>query len=169
MPSPFNDPVAYATSVYIMGLPLVISPSTFAHNNVQLREFYKQPLPPSPTSTLAPIVIPYTNGMIELTKQPPSPDVPAATEATLSSLGVVDRWLTSVHGNVEIVKFAIGAEIDTRQIVCHLLSWRGKMVLSACYNEAFYEEHFVREFLDKVSAILLVELGIDSKWEIGHI
>lgn len=164
MPSPFNDPVAYATSVYILGLPLIISPSTFAHNNVQLREFYKQPLPPSPASTLAPIVIPYTIGMIELTKQPPNPDVSAATEATLSSLGVVDQWLKSVHGNVEIVKFAIGAEIDTKQITCHLLSWRGKMVLSACYNEAFYEEYFMREFLDKVSAILLLELGIDRKW-----
>ena len=39
MPSPFNDSAAYATSVYILSLPLVISPSTFPHNIVQLRDF----------------------------------------------------------------------------------------------------------------------------------
>ncbi len=114
MPSPFNDPVAHATSVYILGLPLVISPSTIAHNMEQLRDFYKQPLPPSPTSILAPIVVPYTNGMIELMKQPPNPDAPAATEATLGSLGVVDRWLNSVHGDVEVLEFPVGVEMGTR-------------------------------------------------------
>ena len=161
MPSPFNDSAAYATSVYIIGLPLVISPSTFRQNIVQLRDFYKQPLPPSAESNLAPIVIPYSRGMTELAKKPPNPDVPASTEPTLSSLGVVDRWLESVHGDVEITGFAVGVEMDTRQIVCHLLTWRGKMVLSACYNEAFYEAQFVRDFLARTSDISFAELGVD--------
>ena len=162
LPSPFNDPATYATSVYIMGLPLVISPSTFAQNIVQLRDFYKRPLPPSPASTLAPLVIPYTNSMIELTKQPPNPDVVPATEPTLSSLGIIDRWLDSVHGDVEIVRLALSVEMDTMQITCHLMTWRGKMVLSACYNEAFYEEQFVQDFLARTHAILLAELGIKN-------
>ncbi len=72
-----------------------------------------------------------------------------------------------MHGDVEIGKFAVGVEMGTRQIVCHLLTWRGKMVLGACYNEAFYEEQFVREFLGKSSAILLAELGIDDMWGVG--
>ena len=72
-----------------------------------------------------------------------------------------------MHGDVEIVKFAVGVEMDTRQVVRHLLTWRGEMVLSACYNEAFYEEQFVREFLGKTSTILLAELGIDHVWEVG--
>lgn len=93
--------------------------------------------------------------MIELAKQPLSPDAPVATEANLSSLGVVIPWLKSVRCDVKIVKFAIGAEIAPRQIVCHSLSWRGKMVLSTIYNKAFYEEHFVRQSLDEVFAILL--------------
>ena len=169
MPSPFNDSAAYATSVYIMGLPLVISPSTFAQNVVQLRDFYKQPLPPSAESKLAPIVVPFTRGMTELVQQPPNPDVPASTEPTLSSLGVVDRWLESVHGDIEITNFAVGVEMDTRQIVCHLLTWRGKMVLSACYNEAFYEARFVRGFLARTSDILFAELGVRRLREMGRL
>ena len=34
------------------------------------------------------------------------------------------------------------------------------MVLSACYNEAFYEPESVRGYLAKTFAILLMELGI---------
>lgn len=162
LPSPFNDSATYATSVYIVGLPLVISPSTFAQNIAQLREFYKRPLLPSPASTLAPLVIPYTNGVIEFIKQPPNPDVAPAAEPTLSSLGVVDRWLSSVHGDVEIINFSLGAEMDTMQILCHLLTWQGRMVLGACYNDAFYEAHFVQDFLTRTHAILLAELGIEN-------
>lgn len=161
MPSPFNDSAAYATSVYIIGLPLVVAPSTFQQNLVQLRPFYKRPLPPSPESDLAPIVVPYSRGMTELVRRPPQTDVPPSTEPSLSSLGVVDRYLGSGHGDVEVVRFAVGVEMQTRQIACHLWTWRGRMVLSACYNEAFYEEQFVRDFLARIEGVLFVELGVD--------
>ena len=36
------------------------------------------------------------------------------------------------------------------------------MVLSACYNEAFYGPDFVRDFLARVWAILFEELRIDE-------
>ena len=160
LPSPFNDSATYATSLYVMGIPLVISPSTFAQNIAQLRDFYKRPLPPSPASTLAPLTIPFTKGMMELMSQPPNSDIVHATEPVLSSLGIVDRWLDSVHGDVEIISFSLGVEIDSMQVVCHLLTWRGRMLLSACYNEAFYETRFVRDFLTSTRAILLAELGI---------
>lgn len=106
------------------------------------------------------MVTPYTKGMIELAKQPPHPDAPAATEPVLSSLGLLDRYLNGVYGDVEIRKFHVVAEVDTRQIVCHLWTWRGIIVLNASYNEAFYEEQFVHEFLAKIASILLAELGI---------
>ena len=41
------------------------------------------------------MVIPYTKGMIELAKQPPDPDAPAATERVLTSLGLfgpLSQW-----------------------------------------------------------------------------
>ena len=167
LPSPFNDSIAHATSLYMFGLPLVISPSTFAQNISQLREFYKKPLPPSATSALAPVVIPYTKGMTELAKQSPDPDAPAATAPIFSSLGLLDRYLDAVHGDVEIHKFYVVAEMDTRQITCHLWTWRGRMVLHASYNEAFYEEQFVQEFLAKIATILLGELGIGKAWGDG--
>ena len=98
--------------------------------------------------------------MIELAKQPPDPDAPAATEPVLSSLGLLDRYLNGVYGDVKIRKFYVGAEVDTRQIVCHLWTWRGIIVLNASYNEAFYEEQFLQEFLAKIASIFLAELGI---------
>ena len=160
LPSPFNNSAVHATSVYIIGMPLVISPSTFAKNLSQLKKIYKQPLAPSATGTLAPLIIPYQKGLNEIMSQEPDPDAPAATEPILSSLGVVDPSLDRVHGEVEIVRFAGGVEVNSRQMVFHLLTWHGQMVLGACYNEAFYEARFAREFLANISAILLAELGV---------
>ena len=162
LPYPFNDTAAHATSANVMGLPLVISPSTFGENIVQLRDFYKQPLPTSTKSTLAPIMIPYSNKIVELVSQPPHPDAPPLSEPVLSSLGVMDPYLDGVHGDIEITDFFLGGEIDTRQVMCHLWTWRGEMVLSACYNEAFYEPQSVRGYLTKTYAILLTELGLGS-------
>ena len=165
LPSPFNDSAVHATSVYILGLPLVISASTFAQNLSQLRDIYKQPLAPSAKGSLAPLIIPYQKGLNEFMSQEPDPDVvvPAATEPILSSLGVVDQSLHAVHGDVEIIKLTGGVEATTRQIIFHLLTWQGKMVLGACYNEAFYQASFVREYLAKISTILLAELRVDNK------
>ena len=160
LPYPFSETAAHATSVNVMGLPLVVCPSTFRENIVQLREFYKQPLPTSAHSTLAPIMIPYSNKIVQMVSQPPQPDTPPPSEPVLSSLGVVDAYLDGVHGEVEIRGFFLGGEIDTRQIMCHLWTWRGEMVLSACYNEAFYERRSVRGYLARTFAILLMELGI---------
>ena len=39
LPDPFNDTAAHPTSANVMGLPLIISPSTFDENVVQLRDF----------------------------------------------------------------------------------------------------------------------------------
>ena len=160
LPSPFNNTAARATSANVMGLPLFISPSTFDENIVPLRDFYKQPLPTSANSTLAPIMIPYSNKIVEMVSQPPQPDTPPLSEPVLSSLGIMDPYLDGVHGDVEITEFFFGAEIDTAEFMCHLWTWRGEMVLSACYNEAFYEPRSVRGYLAKTFAILLAELGI---------
>lgn len=105
LPAPFNDPSTNPAALYILGLPLIISPSTFMQNASQLKNFYKQPLPPSANSTLAPLVIPYTEGMIKLASSPPHADTPIPTEPMLSSLGVADRYLASTHNDVEITDF----------------------------------------------------------------
>ena len=162
LPYPFTEASAHATSVNVMGLPLVVSPSTFAENLAQLRDFYKQPLPTSAHSTLAPVMIPYSNKIVEMTSQPAQADTPPLSEPVLSSLGVMDPYLDAVHGEVEIEGFFLGGEIDTRQIMCHLWSWRGEMALSACFNEAFYERGFVRGCLERTFAILLAELGVED-------
>ena len=162
LPSPFNDTAAHATSVNVMGLPIVVSPTTFSKNLPHLRHFYKQPLPTSAHSSLAPLMLPYSHKIVDLVSRPPGPDTPPLSEPVLSSLGVMDPYLDGGHGEVEIEGFFLGGEIDTRQILCHLWTWRGEMVLSACYNEAFYEKRFVRGYLARTFAILLSGLGIGS-------
>ena len=162
LPHPFNDTAVHPTSVNVMGLPLVVSPSTFAQNVVQLRNIYNQSLPTSASSTLTPIMIPYSKKIVEMTEQPPRPDIPPLSEPVLSSLGIMDPYLDAVHGDVEINDFSLGGEIVTQQIFCHLWTWRGEMVVSACYNEAFYEPRFVQGFLAKLGDILLAELEIGN-------
>ena len=158
---PFNDPTTYPVAAQIIGLPLALYTSTYASLALQLKQYYKQPLPPSADSHIRDdVLVSFTNQMADIVGQSPPLDVPASSEPVLSSMGVVDGYLKSNYGEIEIKDFGVSVETVTPQITCHLWTWQGKMTLSACYNETFYDKPFVTDFLERVIGRLCTELAI---------
>ena len=155
---PFNDSFTHPAGVQILGLPLVLQPSTYDDLATQLKEYYKQRVPPSKDSNIEQaVIVPYTNMTAETAGQPP---LPAPREPVLSSMGVLDRYLQRSYGKVVVKEFWVGIEMMTPQLACHLWTWQGRMTLAACYNETFYVDSFVQDFLRRVIDIVKMELAI---------
>ena len=160
--TPFNDSAIHPAAVHIIGLPLALHTSTYANLALQLKHFYKQRLPPSADSHIAgDVLVSYTNQMADIVGQPAPVDQPVSSEPVLSSMGVVDSYLKPKFGGIQLKDFWIGVETTTPQVTCHLWTWQGKMKLSACYNETFYDDGFIHDFLKRVIDILITELGSD--------
>ncbi|MCJ1371067.1 hypothetical protein MMC20_002282 [Loxospora ochrophaea] len=162
--SPYNDPTAYPMMSGIIGLPLTLQASTYTNLAAQLKQFYKQPVPPSAKSHIPEdIIIPFTNEVADLASCPPPPDLPLPSEPMLSSIGIVDSYLKRSYGDIiKVNDFWVGVEMNTPQIECYLWTWQGKMTLSACYNEAFYEKTLIQNFLQQVIDVLFVELKTEK-------
>ena len=159
--APSNDSAIHPAAVHIVGLPLALQTSTYANLALQLKQFYKQRLPPSGDSHIdGGIIVPYTNQMADIAGQPPPTDLPAPSEPMLSSIGIVDGYLKPNYGDIEVKDFWVGVETMTAQIVCYLWTWQGKMVLSALYNETFYAKGSIQGFLERVMGVLFTELAI---------
>lgn len=159
--APFDDPSTHPITAYFAGLPLALHASTYTNLALQLKKFYKQRLPPSADSHIrGDVLVSYTSQMADIAGQSSPVDVPAPGEPMLSSIGVVDGYLKSNYGEIKVKDFWVGVETMTPQIVCYLWTWQGKMTLSACYNETFYDKTFVLDFLERVIDILVTELAI---------
>ena len=158
---PFNDPTTHPLAPNIVGLPLALHTSTYASLALQLKQYYKQRPPPCVGSHIRDdVLVSFTNQMADIVGQSPPLDIPASSEPLLSSMGVVDDYLKNNYGEIEMKDFGVSVETVTPQITCHLWTWQGKMTLSACYNETFYDKQFVTSFLERVIDILSTELAI---------
>ena len=159
--APFNDSTIHPATVNIIGLPLSLHPSTYTDLALQLKHFYKQRLPPSADSRIeGEIIVPYSNTIADIAGQPLPENLPAPSEPVLSSVGVIDDYLKPRYGDIVVKDFWLGLEMVTQQLAIHVWTWQGRMTLSAVYNEAFYEEAFVKGFLEQVMGILLAELAV---------
>ena len=156
-----NDASIHPAAVHILGLPLVLQLSTYADLALQLKQYYKQPLPPSANSHIEKdIIVPYTCKMADIVGQARPEDLPASREPLLSSVGILDGYLKPKYGDIAVKNFGVVVEMTTPQIVCYLWTWQGKMTLSASYNETFYDQVFVHKYLERVIDILKTELAI---------
>ncbi|MCJ1268528.1 hypothetical protein MMC22_008416 [Lobaria immixta] len=74
---------------------------------------------------------------------------PPSSTPYLSSMGVVDDFLACRYGDWELRDYWVSSTMLTGDFQMYLWTWRGKMVFSACYNEAFYETKDVDAILEK--------------------
>ena len=161
--APFDNSAMHPAAVFVVGLPLTLHTSTYNNLALQLKQYYKQRLPPSADSDIQEgIIVPYTSYMADIAGKPPPVDRPAPSEPMLSSVGIVDGYLKPVYGDIEVKDFWVGVEMMTPQMTCYLWTWQKKMTLSAFYNEMFYDKGFVQGFLKLVINVLLTELAIQK-------
>ena len=157
---PYNG-ATNAVSIFHTGVPVTMRPSNFIENAAQLRIIYSQKLTTPGPRNILPYLSYYVEKSAGMLIQPPPPGVLPPTEPQLSSLGVLDAFLDSKHGDaVELTDFELGVDTLTSQLVVHVWTLQGKMQLSACYNKSYYLREFVEEFLGHVKHVLLEGLEI---------
>lgn len=78
---------------------------------------------------------------------------PGAAHPELSSLGVIDKRLPTVHAGpaatVEIEDWWLGVQIVNRILQTYLWTREGEITLSCHFNDAFYERGFIEGFLEE--------------------
>ncbi|KAF2678832.1 hypothetical protein K458DRAFT_422724 [Lentithecium fluviatile CBS 122367] len=76
-------------------------------------------------------------------------------------LGVVEQQLTQEIKNVVKVKdFWLGAETLTKRNMVHSWVYENQIVFSCCYNESFWGDAFIAEFLQAMKDTLLDEVAL---------
>ncbi|KAK3381167.1 hypothetical protein B0H63DRAFT_475021 [Podospora didyma] len=86
---------------------------------------------------------------------------PAASNVTVSSLGVIDSYLRRDHGKVQVEAFHLGSAIMGRQPTLYIWTFGGCLTLSVDYNEAYYSEKQIGDLLHSIRSCLGKELGVD--------
>lgn len=158
-PPPYNGAMN-PVSIFHTGIPVVVDPAGFLENAAQFREIYAQNLARPGPGNMFTFLACYVEKVCAVLTRPPAPGALPPTEPSLSSLGVIDDYIHSRYGDVEVVDFWIGVEMLTPQLMVYVWTRRGEMELSACYNTAFYTRQFVEDFLSQVKHVLLKGLGI---------
>lgn len=83
---------------------------------------------------------------------------------TLSSLGVAEGLIKGAYGgkgkSVTVEQFSFGVTMMTRQMLLYVWTFAGRLTLSLCYNEAYYQEVMAREVLERLRGFLESELGV---------
>ncbi|KAL9616519.1 MAG: hypothetical protein Q9160_008612 [Pyrenula sp. 1 TL-2023] len=94
---------------------------------------------------------------------PPGDEPPS--EMDISSIGVVDEKLVGVEKGtkergLKIENVSVGVEILTRQCVCFVWTFRGRLAFNVVYNEAFHRKDDMEHAVKIVKKTLLSELGL---------
>ncbi|KAF9890972.1 hypothetical protein FE257_005229 [Aspergillus nanangensis] len=94
-----------------------------------------------------------------------TPTIPARNETpsvSISSMGVIDRIIRQSHGKFDLEEpWVTGEELGTG-LGLFLGTWKGRLTLSAAYNDAWHDKGDVLEFLDRCNQKTLQALDIGS-------
>ena len=161
---PYSIPFKYPVSAFMVGLPVSVEPSTFKEHASQLQPFYRQFSSSSRSKAALPSYLKsYIRQAAELFTTPPAGENMMPTEPVLDSIGLCDRYLSRFYGDtVELINFSLASETLTAQLTTYVWTWQGRMTLSVCYNERFYMEKVVVEFIQRLLRTLFQELELES-------
>lgn len=136
LPAPYNDK-SHACSTYVTGITHTVHrENAFAARSRQLTKAYKGDWNiPEYMSALRTIYKVHGEALQAVAK--------AGTRApmsnvTVSSLGIVDKYLRSDHGSVMIERFHLGSAIMNRQMTLYIWTFRDHLTISLDSNEAYH-------------------------------
>ncbi|KAL9074940.1 MAG: hypothetical protein Q9157_004189 [Trypethelium eluteriae] len=95
-----------------------------------------------------------------------SPPPPPPSGITISSLGVVDHYLTGEYGGreggaaVRVQEYHFGIEMMTRQMVLYVGTFQGRLQLEISYNAGYYDADVPLDILSRVHRELERGLGV---------
>ncbi|KAL4962418.1 uncharacterized protein BDV14DRAFT_191539 [Aspergillus stella-maris] len=157
-PAPYNGAI-HGPSLRMIGLPVSVearSPWLDLVNHMQ--PIYKQDWSPDDSDmiyTRVPFVekaVAAMNAQAEAASATQAPMPPS--EPYIINLGIVDEYIKQQYGGVRVRDVKLGVQELSQQLLVHCWSWMGGLVVSASYNEAYYERVDVEGFLEELKESL---------------
>ncbi|KAL4797888.1 hypothetical protein BDV19DRAFT_39105 [Aspergillus venezuelensis] len=91
---------------------------------------------------------------------PPIPPRNETPSVSISSMGVLDNIISHRHGEFSLESpWVTGEELGTG-LGLFLGTWKGRVTVSAAYNDAYHGEEEVRDFLEMCNGIVRDGLGV---------
>ncbi|KAL2871239.1 uncharacterized protein BJX67DRAFT_389940 [Aspergillus lucknowensis] len=168
LPTPYNGP-EHAVQTYVASIiPTVPRGEDFTPAARDLTTSYKTWYNDESVRSLRWIYAIHAEKLFNAPKpaaSAPPPKPPSGV--TLSSLGIVESYLRhqyvssdgEVGKGVRVEGFRFGVTMMTRQMLLYVWTWKGRLTISACYNEAYYSEGMVSSVLGRLKGILEKELA----------
>lgn len=160
LPSPYNTK-AHACQTYVASITPTVSHSrSFDENAVDLTLAYRNWYSEEFLQSLKWI---YKYHAAKLfAPRPPGATAPKPPSGiTLSSLGVIEQYLTGHYGQaVKVDTFRFGVSMMTRQTLLYAWTFRGRLCLSLDYNSAYYKGEMAEDVLSRVRSYLEEGLAI---------
>ncbi|KUI56622.1 hypothetical protein VP1G_04045 [Cytospora mali] len=110
---------------------------------------------------------PFARRIVPLLQMPQPEGLPPQNAPHLSSIGVMETYLKReypVDGEkgtkVVLEDVWLGGEMITPAVCCHVWTWRDELTLAAVFNTAYFEETFVKGFMESVRENLLKGLKV---------
>ncbi|KAI2619515.1 hypothetical protein GGS26DRAFT_595362 [Hypomontagnella submonticulosa] len=154
---PPSNATAHAPSIRMVAFPLIADPTvSWDALASAFQTYYEQPLAP-PGSDAMFIRVPYVEKATAMLATSP-----LSTEPNLSNLGVMEGYLQDTYGDFEVRNVTLAVQMLSPQLYVHAWSWGGEARISICYNEAFYQEQFVRNWLRGLRTNLLENLAVSD-------
>jgi hypothetical protein len=151
---PYNTP-SHACQTYVASItPTVRLASDFVSAARDLTHEYKSWCTPQLLQSLC---WAYKYHRDALSAGPPAKP---PSGVTLSSLGVVEKFLKAEYGDIKVKKFRFGVSMMTRQTLLYAWTFRGQLTLSLDYNEAYYSKEVAQEVLERVRRYICIGLGV---------
>lgn len=150
-------PRDHAPSLRMVALPLVADATADWETLAKrvLQPVYEQSFAPEDGDLMF-VRVPYVQQATRMLATAAAP----TTEPNLSNLGALDDYVRARYGEIEVGNVWLGVHMLSPQLYVHTWSWKGSLHISICYNEAFYEAAFVSDWLEKLKANLLTNLGV---------
>ncbi|MDI1488084.1 MAG: hypothetical protein OHK93_007358 [Ramalina farinacea] len=150
---------AYACGTYVTGITHIVRRGDdFATRSSQLTNAYRGDWQASEyMNALRPIYKVHGDALLAVAK---SGIRPPASNVTVSSLGVVDKYLRSDHRSVLVESFRLGSAIMTRQPTLYIWTFQGRLTISVDYNEAYYSAGTIETLLSGIKGCLEGGLGL---------
>lgn len=159
---------AYACASYVTGITHIVRRAdSFATRSAQLTKAYKGDWEAMEyMAALRPIYRVHGEALQAMSK--PGARAPASN-VTVSSLGLIEKYLRQDHGGIMVDQFRIGSAIMTRQPTLYIWTFQGRLTMSLDSNEAFYSVEAVAALLQSIRLCLnrQLNLTLDTYGEAG--
>ena len=157
LPAPFNT-AAYACATYVTGITHTVERSASLLTSAsRLTKAYRGDWDTAEyINALRPIYKTHGEALQANTqaKKPPTRNI------TISSLGIVDKYLNKEHVGLKIEKFHLGSAIMAPQMTLYIWTFDGRLTTSLDSNAGYYSSVVVQAILSDMSHILESELAI---------